>query len=245
MGSIEPEEVVGIRLHVYLSKRGIGSRRSCEDMIRRGRVSVNGVIVREMGVTVDPERDVVMVDQHRISAEEETVAIAFHKPAGVLSTCRTSREGAPAVTDFVDFPYRLYPAGRLDKNSTGLLILTNDGELALRITHPRYQKEKEYRVRLKALLSRRQLAKVRAGIELEDGLVRPKRVWALPDGSVGVIISEGRKRLIRRMFQTAGNPVRALHRTRIGTVLLGNLEPGSWRKLSAQEILSFRLTTNP
>jgi len=234
-----------IRLHVYLSKRGVGSRRFCEEMIRQGRVSVNGAIVREMGIKVDPARDVVTVDHHQIAPEEELIAVAFHKPAGVLSTCRTSGGGAPAVTDYIDLPYRLYPAGRLDKNSTGLMIVTNDGDLALRITHPRYEKEKEYLVTLKTPLTPRQLARVRRGIELEDGLVRPKRVWVLPDGSVGVIISEGRKRLIRRMFQAAGNPVRTLHRTRIGIVRLGNLEPGSWRKLTAQEIQSFRSGTNP
>jgi 23S rRNA pseudouridine2605 synthase len=225
---------------VFLAKRGVGSRRHCETLIRQGRVEVNGTTVREMGVQVDSIRDTVLVDHHRISGEEELVAIAFHKPAGVVSTRRVSREGAPAITDLVELPYRLYPAGRLDKDSTGLIILTNDGDLALRITHPRYEKEKEYLVMVQKPLTSLDLELLRQGVALEDGVVVPVSVVLHRDGSVTIIVAEGRKRLIRRMIKAIGNRVRTLHRIRIGSVRLGDLQPGRWRKLSEQEIQSFR-----
>jgi 23S rRNA pseudouridine2605 synthase len=225
---------------VFLAKRGVGSRRHCETLIRQGRVELNGAIVREMGVQVDPRSDIVVVDHHRISDEEELVAIAFHKPAGVVSTSRISRESAPAITDLVDLPYRLYPAGRLDKDSTGLIILTNDGDLALRITHPRYEKEKEYLVTVKEPLTAHDLEALRQGVALEDGLVKPMSVSLHRDGSVTIVVTEGRKRLIRRIIKAIGNQVRTLHRIRIGAVKLGDLQPGTWRKLSEQEIQSFR-----
>jgi pseudouridine synthase len=214
-------------------------------MIRGGRVAVNGAIVREMGVQVEPDSDVVMVDGKAICDEEERIAIAFHKPAGVISSCHTSREMGPAITDFVDLPYRLYPAGRLDKDSTGLVILTNDGGLALQIMHPRYGKEKEYLVTLERTLSKRTLKALQRGIELDDRLVRPLKVTVLPDGSVDVVVTEGRKRLVRRMFEAVGNLVVTLHRVRIGPIQLGQLEIGAWRRLSPEEIHALRNVINP
>jgi pseudouridine synthase len=173
------------------------------------------------------------------------VAIAFHKPIGVISTCRTSREKGHAVTDYIDLPYRLYPAGRLDRDSSGLMILTNNGNLALRITHPRYRKEKEYLIRLKTPLSFRMLTKLQHGIDLPDGPINPQKVWIHPDGTVSLIIMEGRKRIIRRMFEAIGNQVVNLHRVRIGEVLLGNLKSGAWRYLSDTEMESFLVDRNP
>jgi pseudouridine synthase len=198
-----------------------------------------------MGFQVNPDQDMVEVDGHAIPYEEKSVAIAFHKPVGVVSTCRISKEKGPAITDFLDLSYRLYPAGRLDRDSSGLVILTNDGDLALRITHPRYGKPKEYLVRLKSPLSRSSLAQLKRGISLEDGVIRPEKVWVLPDGMVGIIITEGRKRIVRRMFEALGNRVMALHRVRIGEVDLGNLGPGTWRYLTEQEVLSFLNRTKP
>ena len=231
---------IAIRLQVFLAKRGIGSRRHCEILIRQGRVQLNGTVVREMGVQIDPTTDTVLVDSQQIPQEERPVAIAFHKPAGVVSTSRISREGAPAITDLIDLPYRLYPAGRLDKDSTGLIILTNNGDLALRITHPRYEKEKEYLVTVQKPLTSRDVEKLRRGVELEDGFAQPISVTLHMDGSVTMVVAEGRKRLIRRMIKAIRNRVLTLHRIRVGAVRLGDLQPGTWRQLSEQEIQSFQ-----
>lgn len=238
-------EDTDIRIQTYLARRGIGSRRHCDTMIARGRVKVNGKTIREMGVQVDPDQDVVEVDGHEVPAEEVVLAIAVHKPLGIVSTCRTSRERGAAITDLVDLPYRLYPAGRLDRNSTGLVILTNDGDLALRVTHPRFGKEKEYLVRLDKSLSDSDVDGLRKGIELDDGLVRPFVIQPLSDGTVQVVIAEGRKRIIRRMFKAVGYRVRSLHRIRIGNILLGNLASGDWRYLTDAEIHTLRTNINP
>jgi len=228
-----------------LAKRGICSRRSGETLIKEGRVSVNGQTVHQMGFQVNPDQDVVEVDGRKVPSEEKPIAIAFHKPRGVISTCRTSQEKGLAVTDYIDLPYRLYPAGRLDCDSSGLMILTNNGSLALRITHPRYHKEKEYIVQLKSPLSHRALAKLQKGIDLSDGPICPKRIWILPDSMVGIIITEGRKRIVRRMFEVIGNQVVNLHRVRIGEVKIGDLTSGAWRYLSDVELESFQIDRNP
>ncbi|KPL07548.1 hypothetical protein AMJ86_04195, partial [bacterium SM23_57] len=182
---------------------------------------------------------------HEVPAEQVLLAIAVHKPLGIVSTCRTSRERGTAITDLVDLPFRLYPAGRLDRNSTGLMILTNDGELALRITHPRFGKEKEYLVCLDKPLTDSDIKILRKGIELKDGPVRPILIQPLSNGTVKVVITEGRKRIIRRMFEALGHRVRSLHRVRIGNILLGDLSPGEWRYLTDAEIQTLRTDINP
>lgn len=198
-----------------------------------------------MGLQVDPEHDQVMVDGLPVPEVEAKVTIAYHKPVGVISTCRTSQESGPAVTDTIDLPFRVYPAGRLDQDSSGLMVLTNDGDLALKITHPRYGKEKEYRVRLTKPLSKKSLEQLQEGVQLDDGMIVPVRVWETPDGSVGIVITQGRKRLIRRMFLAVENKVVTLHRVRIGDIVLGDLTAGNWRRLSDDEIRSMQKGTNP
>ncbi len=208
-------------------------------------MQVNGRIIREMGLQVDPEHDQVMVDGQPVPEVESKVTIAYHKPVGVVSTCRTSRESGPAITDAIDLPFRVYPAGRLDRDSSGLMVLTNDGDLALKITHPRYGKEKEYRIRLMKPLSKTSQQQLQDGVELDDGMVVPVRIWEMADGSVGIVVTEGRKRLIRRMFDAVENRVISLQRIRIGDVMLGELAPGNWRILSDDEIRSLQKGTNP
>ncbi len=198
-----------------------------------------------MGLQVDPEHDQVMVDGQPVPEVESKVTIAYHKPVGVISTCRTSRETGPAITDAIDLPFRVYPAGRLDRDSSGLMVLTNDGDLALKITHPRYGKEKEYVVQLSTPLSLTSLERLQAGVKLDDGMIVPVRVWETADGSVGVVVTEGRKRLVRRMFEAIGNRVVTLHRVRIGDMVVGDLAPGNWRILSDSEIRSLQKGTNP
>jgi pseudouridine synthase len=197
-----------------------------------------------MGVQVYPDHDHVTVNGHPVPSHQEKITIALHKPVGVVSTCQTSRESGPPVTDLIDLPYRLYPAGRLDRDSSGLLILTNDGDLALTITHPRFGKEKEYRLRLKSPLTEKARQALQKGIILDNGPVQPSKIWTLPNDEVGIIVTEGRKRLIRRMFQTVGNRVTYLHRVRIGTIPLGDLKPGAWRFLSDNEVQSLQSSTN-
>ena len=220
----------------YLAERGIGSRRHCEEIIQDGRVQ---------GLQVDPEHDQVKVDGQPVPEVESKVTIVYHKPVGVVSTCRTSRESGPAITDTIDLPFRVYPAGRLDRDSSGLMVLTNDGDLALRITHPRYGKEKEYRIQLTKPLSNTSREQLQAGVELDDGVVVPVRMWETADGSLGIVITEGRKRLIRRMFEAVGTKVVSLHRIRIGDIMLGDLPPGEWRVLTDDEIRSLQQGTNP
>jgi 23S rRNA pseudouridine2605 synthase len=222
-----------LRLAKYLAHGGIASRRAAEDLIRGGRVKVAGEVVR------DPARDVddssgVEVDGRRVDPEPREVW-ALNKPAGVVSTASEPGDRRP-VTDLVESERRLYPVGRLDADSTGLILLTNDGELANRLTHPRYGVEKAYRVRLARPPAERELELLRGGVSLEDGLTAPARVERVAEGEVEVAIREGRKRQVRRMAEAVGNEVVALTRIRIGPLELGSLAEGRSRLLSGDEV---------
>ncbi|MCD6288981.1 MAG: rRNA pseudouridine synthase [Anaerolineae bacterium] len=248
------------RLHVVLARAGIASRRACEELIAAGRVRVNGRVVREQGVRVDPSRDLIEVNGHPIRLQEPKVYILLYKPAGYISTVRDPH-GRPTVLDLVPVAKRIYPVGRLDVDSEGLLLLTNDGEITNRLTHPRYEHEKEYLVQVEGVPSRQELRTLREGIELEDGLtspatvrvvspteirrILPKSADCLPRGTtwLRVIVHEGRKRQIRRMFQAIGHPVRRLIRIRMASLKLGDLRPGKWRYLSPKEITQLRQWT--
>lgn len=198
-----------------------------------GRVTVRGEVV------IDPARDVgagddVRVDGSPVGAEAREVW-AVNKPAGVVSTAREPGE-RPAVVELVDSPARLYPVGRLDADSTGLLLLTNDGELANRLTHPRYGVAKAYRARLRQPPSDRALERLRRGVELEDGPTAPAEVTRLGEREVEIVLREGRNRQVRRMFEAVDNRVLALRRVRFGSLGLGRLAEGGSRRLSDQEV---------
>ncbi len=238
------------RLQKVMAQAGIASRRACEDLIRQGRVQVNGQVVTEMGTKVDPARDRIAVDGQPLTQAAKRVYLVLNKPPGYLSTAHDDR-GRPTVMDLVPGGERLYPVGRLDADSEGLLLLTNDGSLTQRLTHPRYQHEKEYLVLVRGRPSPETLRQLREGIELEDGRTSPARVVVLrreeresldlerpPRGTawLRMILREGRKRQIRRMCATVGHPVQRLIRVRMGPLTLGELPPGQWRRLSKGEI---------
>jgi 23S rRNA pseudouridine2605 synthase len=223
----------GVRLGKYLAHAGVASRRAAEELIAAGRVRVGGEIV------TDPARDVnegsgVEVDGASVTPEAREVW-AVNKPAGVVSTAREPGR-RPAITELVDSEQRLYPVGRLDADTTGLILLTNDGELANRLTHPRYGVPKTYRVRLARPPSDRDLERLRGGVRLEDGTTSAAEIQKLGERELEVTISEGRKRQVRRMAEAVGNEVEALTRIRIGSLELGGLRRGDARLLQEGEV---------
>lgn len=222
-----------MRLGKYLAHAGVASRRAAEELIAAGRVRVGGEIV------TDPARDVnegsgVEVDGASVTPETREVW-AVNKPAGVISTAREPGR-RPAITELVDSEQRLYPVGRLDADTTGLILLTNDGELANRLTHPRYGVPKTYRVRLARPPSDRDLERLRGGVRLEDGTTSAAEIQKLGERELEVTISEGRKRQVRRMAEAVGNEVEALTRIRIGSLELGGLRRGDARLLQEREV---------
>jgi 23S rRNA pseudouridine2605 synthase len=230
-----PEE----RLQKILARSGYGSRRACEEIITAGRVTVNGVVAL-IGSKVDPDRDTITVDSRPIRKPETSIYIALHKPRGVLSD-EDPNDSRPTVRDLVPVPGHLFSVGRLDLDSEGLILLTNDGDLANRLTHPRYGHEKEYHVLVVAKPDEDQLNIWRRGVVLEDGH-RTSPAQVTVDHVVGkgcwlkVVMSEGRKRQIREVGSRIGLPVQRIVRVRIGTLLLGDLKPREWRNLTRDEV---------
>ena len=227
------------RLQKILAQAGLGSRRSCEEIIAAGRVRVNGQVAL-LGTKADPQRDDIIVDGKPIKVDQSMVYIALYKPRGVLSTV-TAPDPRPTVRDIVSVPGKLYPVGRLDVDSEGLVLLTNDGELANKITHPRFGHEKEYQVLIARRPDNDQLQTWRRGVVLEDGhRTAPAEVNFVRTHGKGawlrIVMREGRKRQIREVGGRLGLPVVRIIRTRIGTLLLGNLKPREWRHLTQREI---------
>lgn len=222
-----------MRLAKFLAHGGVASRRKAEEIVAKGLVTVGGEVV------TDPARDVEEGDDVRVNGEpvgaEAREVWVVNKPAGVVSTAREPGS-RPAVVELVETEARLYPVGRLDADTTGLLLLTNDGELANRLTHPRYEVPKTYRVQLRTPLAERDLERLRNGVELEDGPTAPAQVKRLGDREIEITIREGRNRQVRRMVEAVGNRVVALRRVRFGPLALGGLKEGSSRRLSDQEI---------
>lgn len=227
------------RLQKILARAGLGSRRACEELIIAGRVTVNG-IQAVLGAKADPVTDQILVDGREIPRPDSFLYIALHKPRGVISAVKAD-DPRPTIRDLVDIPDRVFPVGRLDAESEGLILLTNDGELANQLTHPRYGHEKEYRV----LVARRpdddQLADLRRGVVLPDGhRTAPAQVTVESTFGKGawlrVILREGKKRQIREMCALVGLPVVRIIRIRIGALKLGNLKPRQWRHLTHEEV---------
>jgi 23S rRNA pseudouridine2605 synthase len=231
------------RLHKFLSRAGVASRRKCEELIAAGRVRVNGETVSLPGSTVDPEHDRVEVDGQPVALPKQHVYWLLNKPAGYVSTVHDP-QGRPTVLDLLNQEQRLYPVGRLDQDSEGLLLLTDDGDLTQRLTHPSYEHEKEYQVLVEGRLAQKALQRLRAGVELEDGLTCPADVTVMRTEAGGTwlrfVIHEGRKRQLRRMCEAVGHPVRRLIRVRMGPLTLGDLRPGQCRSLTARERTQLR-----
>ena len=245
---------MSVRLQKYLAEAGLGSRRACEDLIRAGRVAIDGVPA-ELGVSVDPETQAVAVDGQQVTQERKEYWL-LNKPVGVLSAAADDR-GRRTVVDCVPSRVRVFPVGRLDLNSTGLLLLTNDGELAARLLHPRYHVEKEYLVTVRGHVAEAALRRLRRGVDLEDGKTAPASVEALgrtrsgrAAGAAGagtsttlrIIIHEGRKRQVRRMLEVVGHRVVSLHRRRFAGLTDAGLDPGEARQLSPAELEELRRT---
>ena len=224
-----------MRLAKYLATAGVASRRAAEELIRAGRVSVDGAEV------TDPARDVgeahvVTFDGEPVAAEPPRVVYAVNKPAGVVSTARDP-QGRPTVVSLVPVSARLYPVGRLDIDTTGLILLTNDGDLAHRLTHPSFEVEKTYRAVVGSPPVRdRTLRMLREGVELDDGRTAPARARRVAADTIEITIHEGRKRQVKRMCDVIGHPARRLERIRFGPLELGALKPGRHRRLTEAEV---------
>jgi len=226
------------RLQKLLAAAGIASRRASEGLIAQGRVTVDGEVAT-VGRKVDPERSVVQVDGERVDVDPDRVHVLLNKPRGVVTTA-DDPQGRPTVVDLVNLPQRLFPLGRLDQDSEGLLLLTNDGELAHRLTHPSFEVERTYVALVPGPVRRRTLARLREGVELEDGTARPRRVKVLGEergrSLVEIVMTEGRKREVRRMLGAVGLTVERLARVGFGGVELGDLRQGRWRFLTQAEV---------
>ena len=227
-----------MRLAKFLAHAGLASRRAAAEIVRSGRVRVDGVRELDPAREIDGER--VELDGRLVEGPEARVVYALHKPAGVVSTARDTH-GRATVLDFVNDPRRLYPVGRLDADSTGLILLTNDGELANLLAHPRHEVSKTYRARVGGGRPRRHaLDALRNGVVLEDGPTLPARVELIGADEIEIELREGRKRQVRRMCEAVGHPVLALARVRFGPLELGGLAPGASRMLGETEIGALR-----
>lgn len=236
-----------MRLQKYMAHAGLASRRVCEDILRAGRVTVNGKPAT-LGMVVDPARDKVLVDGRPIGRPERKRYLILHKPAGYVTTVRDQFKRKTVMDLIKGVPERIYPVGRLDYDTEGLLILTNDGKLANRIMHPRYELEKVYLVTVKGQITLTALRQLRRGVELSDGKTAPARVELLMnDGNSSMIrmaISEGRNRQVRRMCEAVGFPVVRLVRIAVGPIKLGKLKSGEFRDLTPAEISKLKQAVN-
>ena len=236
---MNPEPVDGERLQKVLAQRGFGSRRVCEELIEQGRVTVNGEPA-QLGRRVDVQRDAVAVDGVAVGVRPDLVYYLLHKPYNVITTVKDTHDRV-TVVELVPSEPRVFPVGRLDLDSEGLIILTNDGELTHHLTHPSFGVEKEYLVHVRCGpegVPETALNKLRRGVELDDGITSPAKVGQVQPGVLRIVIHEGRHRQVRRMCDAVGHEVNRLVRTRIGTLVDATLKPGEWRLLTTQEVRS-------
>ena len=224
----------GERLQKILAQAGLGSRRTCEELIAAGRVRVNGEVAT-LGTRADPEHDAIEVDGAIVGVRQGLVHYLLNKPAGVVTTA-SDPQGRPIVVDLVPAEPRVYPVGRLDADTEGLLLLTNDGELAHRLTHPSFGVEKEYLAEVEGRPSRGALRRLREGVELDDGPTAPAKASLVGERTLRITIHEGRNRQVRRMCEAVGHPVVRLVRVRIGSLADRRLSPGDWRPLTQREV---------
>lgn len=229
------------RLQKIISKAGIASRREAEKMITEGRVSVNGKVVTELGTKIDENRDKVFVDNKKIVLEDK-VYLILNKPKGIVTTLKDEK-GRMTVIDLIkDVPQRVYPVGRLDYNTEGLLILTNDGELTNKLIHPSFKIYKTYIAKLKGIPQEEKLDILRVGVKLEDGVTAPARVNVLEidkltnSAKIEIVIHEGKNRQVRRMFEAIGYPVKSLKRIKFASLTIDGLPRGRYRYLSETEV---------
>ncbi|MBC2712487.1 MAG: rRNA pseudouridine synthase [Desulfosarcina sp.] len=223
-----------VRLQKFLSEAGACSRRKGEVHILSGAVTVNGKVITILGTKVDPDTDAVQLNGVPVGKPDRHIYVMLNKPEGVVSSCK--HRGEPVVTDLVSLPQRLFPVGRLDKDSTGLLLLTNDGRIHHRLSHPSFDHEKEYDVTVQWPLADEALAAMEKGMPLSGVMTRPARVCRISGNRFRIVLMEGKNRQIRRMVKKVGNRVVHLNRIRLADLTLGSLAKGSWRHLSQGEI---------
>ena len=233
----------GERLQKVLAAAGLGSRRVCEILIEEERVTVNGEVA-VLGRRVDPDNDRIEVDGLRVPTRPGLVTYLLNKPRGVVSTA-SDPQGRPTVVELVPAEPRIFPVGRLDTDTEGLLLLTNDGDLAHRLTHPSFGVEKEYLAQVDGSPTPAELRRLRHGIELEDGMTAPAKASLTAPGAVRLVIHEGRNRQVRRMLEAVGYPVTRLVRTRIGPLADRRLKPGEWRVLDMEEVRALEAAAVP
>lgn len=241
--SIEHDDTDKERLQKVLSRAGVASRRRVEQLMQQGRITVNGVIAEELGMRINPAIDIVAVNGSVVSLDTELRYIMLHKPAGVVSSL-SDEQGRPDLQRYLaDIGERVYNVGRLDVDTTGLLLMTNDGDAAHRLAHPSFEVDKVYVATVRGEVTQAALGALTAGVELEDGLARADRVKLVgePRGGrsiVELVLHSGKNRIVRRMLAEVGFPVLDLHRRSFGTLHLGGLKPGHWRDLSRLEVSS-------
>ena len=236
-----------IRLQKFLANAGIASRRKCEELILQGKVSVNGIIITELGTKVDPEKDKVTVDGKNVeNKSQKFVYILLNKPIGVVTTAK-DQFGRESVLDIVKVKERVVPVGRLDMYTSGALILTNDGDFVYKLTHPKHEITKTYTVTLVGIIAENEVEQLRRGVEIEDYVTRPAKVKILKIDKeknisrLEIIIHEGKNRQVRKMCEAVGKKVVALHRSKIGDIGVKDLKIGSWRYLKQSEIEKFKI----
>jgi len=230
-----------IRLQKVLARRGFGSRRVCDDMIAAGRVRVDGSVA-VLGQRVDPATCTVEVDGAPLGVKPDLVHYLLNKPTGVITTA-SDPEGRRTVVDLLPSKPRIFPVGRLDADTEGLLLLTNDGDLTHHLTHPSFGVDKEYLAQVEGEPSRSALRLLRDGVELDDGLTSPARVTAVEPNLIKIVIHEGRNRQVRRMCEAVGHPVVRLVRIRIGSLTDQRLTPGEWRPLTPEEVRGLEIAS--
>ncbi|MDR1791798.1 MAG: rRNA pseudouridine synthase [Propionibacteriaceae bacterium] len=232
----------GVRLQKVLAQAGVASRRAAEQLIDQGRVEVNGQVVDHQGMRVDPIHDLIRVDGQRVTSGGEHVYLALNKPAGVVSTM-SDPQGRPSLADYVPEGQRLFHVGRLDTDTSGLLLLTNDGDFAQKVSHPSHEVRKRYVAQVRGEVGNETLRRLRQGLELDDGPVRPDEVRLMQRHAgktlLSVTLHEGRNRIVRRLFDAVGHPVLLLTRTDVGPVSLAGLKAGKLRPLTLAELGQF------
>jgi pseudouridine synthase len=229
-----------IRLNKFLAKKGIASRRKSDDLIAAGKIKVNGIIVKELGTKVDSEKDKIEVDEKFLAEKPELVYFVLNKPLGFVCSNSPTANEKQIVIDLLPTNPRIFPIGRLDKMTTGLLILTNDGNLSYRLTHPSFECEKEYEVELAEDLTAERMRKIEAGVKLERQATQPTSVKALSERKARIILREGKNRQVRKVFGKVGCEVVSLKRVRVKNLELGNLAVGKFRELTKNEIEDLR-----
>jgi len=230
-----------MRLNAYLARAGVASRRKADELIKAGRVTVNGE-PGQLNTFVADDDDVRL--DGKLLIKQQVAYVLLHKPAGIVTTARDP-QGRRTVVDLVSHPARVVPVGRLDADTTGALLLTNDGDLAHRLAHPRYEVDKVYEVECWTQPTDDDLTRLREGVELDDGLTSPADVRRIDGALIELMLHEGRNRQVRRMLEAVGHRVKRLHRSGYGPLTLEGLEPGAWRELEASEVERLRTTSAP